>query len=302
MKIKVSSFQKKNTRGYCQQDSFMEDENPQYWLSPIAGVFDGHGDHGNISHILETLKKVPPQLEDRVLKEYEKPKILNLSGSTMCAFYLQMEDLPILWVINMGDTRAVMYTENGAPIPIWQIEQPDNNQNSNKTPVINCHLCTIDHAFGMGINKLRPSQSPEWWMMEKENVEKIGGTVVNVFGNWRVDGRIMLSRSLFDRERNLIREPDVYSIKLIKSCIFVIASDGVWDVLSLEDVGMCISSPVQFLGKRFGDMDGHLIRESIQLIENYEEDSKSIANFIVNMARLSGSSDDITCQIVEIML
>lgn len=69
---------------------------------------------------------------------------------------------------------------------------------------------------------------------ERERIEKAGGVVVWA-GTWRVGGVLAVSRAFGDRplKRYVLATPDVCVQTLSFEDEFVVmASDGVWDVLS----------------------------------------------------------------------
>eukprot|EP01063_Lacrimia_lanifica_P031796 TRINITY_DN5316_c1_g1_i1.p1 TRINITY_DN5316_c1_g1~~TRINITY_DN5316_c1_g1_i1.p1 ORF type:complete len:876 (+),score=251.59 TRINITY_DN5316_c1_g1_i1:203-2629(+) len=89
---------------------------------------------------------------------------------------------------------------------------------------------------------------------ERSNVELRGGTVINMMGIDRVEGELSLTRSIGDsRVANyLSREPHVVTRVLTPDDeVLVLASDGLWDVISAEE---CVS----FILQCKAEVDGQL--------------------------------------------
>lgn len=355
--LKVYSAQIGNERyGYSkrpthiQQDSFFEGTSDG-WLSPIAAVFDGHGDDGthisqmcvqvlgsfkfpsgeskNIPDILSTL---PTTLENRVKDDsiYENDTF-EVSGSTMTALFYENSETPSLWVVNLGDSRAAYYGGKGMPQNVWKGQETEFIKGIPVTPY---YISTTDHAFGHGPDSTNQAQTSQWWGEEKKMVENLGGSVIRPggFGVYRTDGYLMLSRSLFDSHRHVSKKPDIYQIPIKPNTprIMVIASDGVWDVLSVEKVGDCLVNPLAVIsmGGHFhdkaeetkfqnrmsqavsklpdSDIDVKDTEKVSRLLTSWKKgrwtDLSLAAEFIVTIARIAGSIDDCTCQIVSVNL
>ena len=111
-------------------------------------------------------------------------------------------------------------------------------------------------------------------MKEKKRIEKMGGKIVDD----RINGILAVSRGFGDfdlKNKGLICEPHITK-KLIDNSLnyCVIASDGVWDILSPDDVSkICFANKTNF---------------------------KDIAKIIVETAQERGSEDNISCIVVEL--
>jgi len=109
---------------------------------------------------------------------------------------------------------------------------------------------------------------------EKKRIEKMGGKIVDD----RINGILAVSRGFGDfdlKNKGLICEPHITK-KLIDNSLnyCVIASDGVWDILSPDDVSkICFANKTNF---------------------------KDIAKIIVETAQERGSEDNISCIVVEL--
>ncbi|XP_032803939.1 protein phosphatase 1B-like isoform X1 [Petromyzon marinus] len=134
---------------------------------------------------------------------------LDRSGSTAVAVMLSPKHL---YFINCGDSRAVLY-RNGS-----------------------VHFCTEDH---------KPCNPAE-----KERIQNAGGSVMIQ----RVNGSLAVSRALGDfdykcvdgkgpTEQLVSPEPEVRAIERSDGDEFVVlACDGIWDVMSNEELGQFVHS------------------------------------------------------------
>nr|XP_018906150.1 PREDICTED: protein phosphatase 1L-like [Bemisia tabaci] len=169
------------------------------------------------------------------------PKKPNRAGSTALIALIAGSRL---FVANVGDSRGIMCDSEGKAVPL-----------------------SVDH---------KPFQKSE-----RLRVEAAGGTVKFAGGAWRVNGHVSVSRMLGNRladkkSRHLIADPDILTFELChhKPRFLVLASDGLWDVLSNEEV-------VDFLAPR--------------LQEEYLG-ARSLAYY----AYLRGSGDNITVVVIDL--
>ncbi|GMF12562.1 unnamed protein product [Phytophthora lilii] len=78
---------------------------------------------------------------------------------------------------------------------------------------------------------------------EKQRIEEHGGMVLYVKGVARVNGRLAVARAFGDAELSqlVIADPEVTVHELHKEDEFIVmASDGLWDVMTNEQVASCI--------------------------------------------------------------
>ena len=74
---------------------------------------------------------------------------------------------------------------------------------------------------------------------ERERVEKRGGSVIHYMGSWRVNGVLLVTRSIGDMPcRDFVTcEPDIHTHQIKKRDKFaILASDGLWDVMTPTEV------------------------------------------------------------------
>lgn len=182
----------------------------------LIAIYDGHGGK-SISKLLSRIipsmilnkkMKYPLQKEDmtkmcQYIQDYLKTKHKIMSarcGSTcLCAVHYRMSGIFYLDVLNVGDSRLVLCRDNMA-IPL-----------------------TKDH---------KPS-----WPEEQQRIAKEGGIIQYDGIDWRV-GELSVSRAFGDITASHVNPiPDVFHYELTpKDQFIVMGCDGLWDVLSCQDV------------------------------------------------------------------
>ena len=177
-------------------------------------VFDGHGDH-KVSSFLklyfadilksELLANGNEPIEKTLFSAFNRlnkilPKNIATHAGSTALIVLQNES--VMYVANVGDSRAII--NNGEK----------------------AHSITIDH---------KPDLEKEYTRIQRD-----GGFVTrDPFGVARVNGTLAMSRAVGDfyLQPFVSWVPDIFTVKLLKSNRFVVvASDGVWDVLSNQHV------------------------------------------------------------------
>lgn len=112
---------------------------------------------------------------------------------------------------------------------------------------------------------------------ERKRIESMGGCVVH-FGAWRVNGSLSVSRAIGDADHKpyVWGQPDTSTFDLDGLEDFILlACDGLWDVVSRQRVVEIVTSHVRDTGSRDG-----------------------VAKALVDEAKISGSSDNITVVLV----
>ncbi|GFR78294.1 protein phosphatase 1L [Elysia marginata] len=166
---------------------------------------------------------------------------MDLSGSTAIIVFQKNNDLI---VANVGDSRAIMCDMKGK---ITQL--------------------STDH---------KPSDPKE-----QQRIVDAGG-FVTFNGVWRVAGVLATSRAFGDyplKQRKFVTvEPEFteYNIEQNKPHFVVLASDGLWDVFSNEDV-------VQFISERLDEP--HFGAKSLALQAYYRGSLDNITIMVVNFKR-----------------
>ncbi|CAK9182989.1 unnamed protein product [Ilex paraguariensis] len=215
----------------------------------LFAIFDGHLSHDIPdylrSHLFDNILKEPDfwtEPENAIRRAYritnttilEKAVDLGKGGST--AVTVILINCQKLVVANVGDSRAVI-CKNGVAKQL-----------------------SVDHE---------PSK-------EREIIENRGGFVSNFPGDVpRVDGQLAVARAFGDKslKEHLTSEPDVTMEIIDDDTEFVIlASDGIWKVLSNQEAVDCIK---------------HI------------KDARSAAKHLTEEALARKSSDDISCIVVR---
>jgi len=190
----------------------------------MIGVFDGHGGKLVSKYLKENLpdyftkkfkdnlfskpekfskyvNKVFDTLQTKLIQEH--PKAVNYCGSTACLTIHcvnKLEKKGYLWIINIGDSRAVLNNKNGLSIQLSKDHKPN---------------------------------SPD----ERMRIEKMGGKIAFDGADWRVKD-LSLSRAFGDIDCTpyVTHLPQIYKYNLSSKDKFVIlACDGLWDVVSNQD-------------------------------------------------------------------
>lgn len=241
----------------------------------IFGVFDGHNGDAVSHHcrkhlaervaaVLRTSATVPesvPRCLQRAFHEVDEhaaatPGVdAHAIGSTACVVIITQRHL---WVANSGDSRAFLHTSDGAVVAL-----------------------SDDH---------KPTKTGE-----RERILRAGGTISYADGSARVQGRLNLSRSLGDRSLRpyVICTPDVVHRPRpdppaphrgggggrgggseVGAGYVIIASDGIWDVLTNEQVAAIVD------GRRKSITQGLLD--------------------VLTQARMRGSGDNVTIMYVSV--
>uniref|UniRef100_A0A7C9AM92 protein-serine/threonine phosphatase n=1 Tax=Opuntia streptacantha TaxID=393608 RepID=A0A7C9AM92_OPUST len=161
-------------------------------------------------------------------------------------------------VANCGDSRAVL-CRGKAPVPL-----------------------SVDH---------KPDRKDEW-----ERIEAADGKVIQ-WNGYRVFGVLAMSRSIGDRYLKpwIIPDPEVTIVQRAKDddCL-ILASDGLWDVLSNEEACDAARRRILLWHKKNGS--------SIPLDRGKSVDpaSQAAADYLSKLALQKGSKDNITVIVVDL--
>ncbi|KAJ6817181.1 putative protein phosphatase 2C 11 [Iris pallida] len=212
------------------------------------GVFDGHGGSRTAeylkSHLFNNLSSHPDFINDTkaaIVEAFRQTDSNYLneergqqkdSGSTAATAVLIGDRL---LVANVGDSRVVA-CRSGSAIPL-----------------------SIDH---------KPDRRDE-----RERIENAGGFIIWA-GTWRVGGVLAVSRAFGDKclKRYVSAEPEIQEEVIEGVDFLIIASDGLWNVVS--------------------NMDAVGIVSGIS-------DAEASARKLTEEAYARGSSDNITCVVVR---
>jgi len=201
----------------------LDGENTELNSVNFFAVFDGHGGKVISKYLKENLpqffvnkfkkdiysnsniaskyfNKVFEILQNNINEEH--PRAIQYSGSTACVgiHFIDNENKDKLWVLNVGDSRAVKCNKVNISEQLTQDHKPN---------------------------------APE----EKLRIENLGGKIEFDGSDWRIKN-LSLSRAFGDLDccPYVTHLPQIYKYKISSSDKFIIfACDGLWDVLSNQD-------------------------------------------------------------------
>lgn len=221
----------------------------------IYAVFDGHGGEFASQYCIDNLKYVLNKykmddvvkdkekmmvdlfkaLDEELLEEADKKK--SYAGTTALMMIVNGKQITIA---NAGDSRGILVHKSGSIMLLSQDHKPDRKD-------------------------------------ERSRITKLGGLIIH-WGVWRVEGLLAVSRALFvfccvsfyinliyhcdiddvftdamysccyycrgdsPLKKYVIPDPECVSHTVSKNDLFVVlATDGIWDVISNEEAGMMLS-------------------------------------------------------------
>ncbi|XP_044474600.1 probable protein phosphatase 2C 11 [Mangifera indica] len=212
------------------------------------GVFDGHGGARTAEYLknnlFKNLSSHPDFIKDTkaaIVEVFRQTDLDYLNeengqqkdaGSTASTAMLLGNRL---LVANVGDSRVVA-SKAGSALPL-----------------------SIDH---------KPDRSDE-----RQRIEEAGGFVIWT-GTWRVGGVLAVSRAFGDKllKQYVVAEPEVQEEEIEGVDFIIIASDGLWNVLSNQD--------------------------AVDVVQEIA-DAEAAARKLIQEAYARGSSDNITCVVVR---
>lgn len=224
------------------------------------GVFDGHGGPEVSTYLQTHMRNI---LKYHILSSLNDHKINDNEVSTMLYDSIKhiVNDLPYKLAINTGSTAVIILKRHNT---LWVANIGDSraimNQGHKSIPL------TRDH---------KPND-PE----ENERIVRLGGKVIKAFPGdaYRVNGILALSRAIgdFSLSPHVTWKPDISIYHTTPSInhYVMVATDGIWDVLSNNEVVDIINQ---------------------KAIENRWKD---IGHTLITLARSRKSTDNISCMLI----
>ncbi|PON31536.1 Protein phosphatase [Trema orientale] len=212
------------------------------------GVFDGHGGSRTAEYLknnlFKNLSSHPDFIKDtktaivEVFRKTDADYIneekgqLKEAGSTASTALLLGDRL---FVANVGDSRVVA-CRAGSAIPLSNDHKPDRSD-------------------------------------ERERIEQAGGFIIWA-GTWRVGGVLAVSRAFGDKflKPFVVAEPEIQEEEIEGVDFIIIASDGLWNVISNKD--------------------------AVAIVQDITE-AEEACRKLIREAYARGSSDNITCVVVR---
>ncbi|CAG9831162.1 unnamed protein product, partial [Diabrotica balteata] len=222
--------------------------------SSYYAVFDGHAGHdaaayssAHLHQFLAENKCFASNPKQALLDAFcktdalfiDKCKVEHFSSGTTAVVALLRPKEKMLYVAWAGDSQAVLVSRRRA------------------VQIVNPHKpCRED---------------------ERERIEKRGGCVI-MWGTWRVNGQLAVSRAIGDPEYKpfVIAVPDIQEIMLDGDDFLVLACDGLWDIIS----------------------EGTVARTVYNLVTENPDDTDRISQRLVHLAKEQGSTDNISVIVV----
>jgi len=248
--------------------NYMEDTNAMLLAENylLFGVYDGHGGSRASAYAKKfLLQYIDNHFKTKLSQQPFENDTSSVLRSSMVDAFLQLDKEFLIMAetdqMDDGSTALVVAITNSHVIVA----------NAGDCRAVMCRReCAMDLSVDHKANNVQ----------ERKRITELNGTVTNIGGVWRVGGVLAVSRAIGDKDlkRWVIAEPEVTSIeKGPEDSFLVIASDGLWDVFTSEEVSSFVSM--------------HL--KERQSFEN-------IAKYLVDSAYLKGSMDNITVVIVEL--
>lgn len=236
----------------------------------LFGVFDGHGEFGdkcadfsveNVkSKLPEKMQSITEPLEgevgenaltDETMIDALKTSFIevneklhqdaiedDLSGTTaICALFLDNT----IWVANLGDSRCVLYKENGNDLlaePLSMDQTPYRKDERTRCRACGARIMNMDQMEGL------EKEHDNWEMGLGEEIDEEG----NPPRIWSKHGDYpgaAFTRSIGDaiaEDLGVYAEPEITKHAIGEDDrLLIIASDGVWEFLTNKTVGTIVS-------------------------------------------------------------
>jgi len=214
------------------------------------GVFDGHGGHRASDFTAESLHKL-------ILKEkYDSEPVQSLQNA--------FRDLDYEW-LTLASRNS--YDDGSTAISVLIVNRTVYVANVGDSRGVLSHS---GKAVDMS-NDHKPTRDDE-----KKRIQDLGGRVI-FYGTWRVEGVLAVSRAIGDRrlKKYVSAVPEIMERRLTHEDEYLIlATDGVWDVLSSQD--------------------------AVDVVASCNGNMKEAARKLTESAYKRGSMDNITSMVIDL--
>lgn len=259
----------------------------------LYAVLDGHGGFKVSRYAQERLvDAVVAALEEEERMSYE-----SASSSTVENYANALQNA--LGTIDDEVQQVRQWSFQGTTAVVCQLLTINNTKLLLTANIGDSRAVLSRHGFAHSLSRDHKPNDPE----ERERIEGVGGSVVyQDFGGmdggvYRVNGVLALSRAIGDRSERpaVVADPELTIVEVKDSStegnatpcfdeFVVIASDGLWDVLSNQHV-------VDWV---------HLMLQKVDREQSLQQRSDTIACGLVEEALRRGSYDNISVVIVWI--
>jgi serine/threonine protein phosphatase PrpC len=186
----------------------------------LYSIFDGHGGKGVSKFLKDNLpkyflkkdsdpskkydyckyiKKVYDTIQNTLSKDVNSAK--NAGSTALSTIFYKLGNKTYYYIINVGDSRAVLCNKYNIAIPLSKDHKPISFE-------------------------------------EKQRITLLGGKIVFDAGDWRIKD-LSVSKAFGDLDAlpYISHVPDIFHNKLSSSDKFIVlACDGLWDIMSNQDV------------------------------------------------------------------
>ena len=216
------------------QDSYIiREERINNSIEYIFGVFDGHGIDGHfvsqsIKQYFQNEKIINLSSKEKLLLTFQnlsnyiqtQSNFDTLSSGSTCTI-IHISDNKII-IGNTGDSRSILITKDNKIILLSNDHKPNNIEERKRIEEKNGR---VSQTFGMG---------PFRVFLKNENFPGLA-----------------MSRSIGDKIAHSVGVSDIpeileFDLDIIKPKAFIVASDGIWEFLSNEDVKNHILNYIKF--------------------------------------------------------
>ena len=253
------------------QDSYIiREERINNSIEYIFGVFDGHGIDGHfvsqsIKQYFQNEKIINLSSKEKLLLTFQnlsnyiqtQSNFDTLSSGSTCTI-IHISDNKII-IGNTGDSRSILITKDNKIILLSNDHKPNNIEERKRIEEKNGR---VSQTFGMG---------PFRVFLKNENFPGLA-----------------MSRSIGDKIAHSVGVSDIpeileFDLDIIKPKAFIVASDGIWEFLSNEDVKNHILNYIKFnecelctqdlcfFARKIWEKSGYAIDDITAIIGFFEE-------------------------------
>lgn len=222
------------------------------------GVFDGHGGSEVSTYLKANMGNV---IKHHILTAFSQSSQVDISQMLFDAIKHIVNEIPYKIAVNTGSTAVIVLKKNNT---LWTANIGDSR-------------AIMNHGHkSVPLTKDHKPDDPQ----ENKRIVELGGKVVKAFQGdvYRVNGVLALSRAIgdFALAPHVTWKPDitVHNINNTLNHYVLMATDGIWDVLSNNEVVDIINQKAM------------------------ENKWKDIGHTLITLARSRNSTDNISCMLI----
>jgi len=182
-------------------------------------VYDGHGGF-----------KAARYAKNNLFRNFSRSKSKTSKEKLTCAFLKTDKNFLNKHILDRSGTTAVVAVVNAHTKKLCIANTGDSRAIVIRDGKV--LLATKDH---------KPDVE-----LERKRIKDSGGEVSYRNGCWRVNGSLAVSRAIGDKDLKewVIPDPDISEVSFCENDILVLACDGVWDVMSSEEVSAFVQKSI----------------------------------------------------------